>query len=1184
MSHIFNFILSRNKNIYDWMASDRIVPASLKDVEDKTNILSSSVGTSIPTPMARMYLFKTAFEIVAAQVREGKPADKSIYNGLVSEVLDLLELLYKSGADASKFRYQKWVFDNTQGEDEQIRKFFGKDHGHILLAESFKQACFFDARHPEEANQPFKNKIEITFIYYKEANKEILMGGTSPFTFVFTTPNFKRKLREKSFKPLVGLVSNDILFDSNYTPLQDRDPSFIKYVESLSGSEGISKSFEGFQEYVTNSKKRFENKFSGKSSTLKVIHFDDTPLSVSNISLKHLSAVDYQDTIHETSDFKIVLPEDTHYKFEKSRNPLFLIDKMSYDGQYSSPNSHWNANTRVSENVYVETGLNEIMERDLPGLDGFKYPFLAPFDFFERCLLKLPGYVLNDDRFVSLIQNQPFLLPLKPIFFHFFPIGKVKDYVSIEVKEDQITIILKIPVFGPTKGLRNFICKKIYDATNTITYFGILGIYPFTKAPKNEKNLLFINKYTVASYEKTNEPEKMDSLRFLKQDDFENPLSTTPVTRATYTDINTKTTYYQVNSSFDIIQLNFKKDNSACGGLILPKFKEVQTGTNEFIYAIDFGTSNTHVEYAQFVNGAITETQPFTITGKDGDNSLDFMQMFLLNKPKEVILNDGADHYLDYERSMGFKIDTARKATLREFIPFQIGPQKSASVKFPFRTATCESNAFISNQANNRLFLDANIGFHIDDDTLIDNILYKTNLKWLMESSIADPINKNRISLFFRQLILMIRTKVLLENGDLGKLKLALSFPLSMGESLEGTLKKLFKEQMKDLLNGNEELKEVTESVAPYYQLKFLDINIQNDSFCNIDIGGGTTDIILIDKNPENPNKLTGYCSSFRFAGKQLWGSGSNEFALMENGFVYYYTSFIKRIDENLFNEIQKVLNGKTNRTEDVVGFLFSKKEYKFSEIFSENPELKVVLLIHYSAILYYITRFAKQNKVKLPRTISFSGKGSEYLNLLFPSDNDLKGFTQKILGIFSNETIRNDFEINRSKEPKVITAKGAVHFASENVKVVDNEWAIESSAPHAKEKVLDPIKDTFIGSESDSPTAKNLNYGALNSNSALFSEILKTEVNFLTLLFGNPELCAIINKRLQLQDFSAYKSFFIPENGNIQGEGKIRDSFLATFSTLNLLENIDNSPFFFGLNYSLTKLSREIAENSLKK
>ncbi|HZF99846.1 MAG TPA: hypothetical protein VEY71_02540, partial [Chitinophagales bacterium] len=148
MPHIFRFHAGRNNNIYDWKASDRIQPADVRDVMDKTNILSSSAGTSIPTPIARMFLFKTAFEITAAQVRDNKVDKQSIYAGLVSETLDLLELLYKNGSDETKFRYQKWVFDAKQ-DDATLLSFFGQQRGHQLLAESFKQAA---------SQAPFNNR------------------------------------------------------------------------------------------------------------------------------------------------------------------------------------------------------------------------------------------------------------------------------------------------------------------------------------------------------------------------------------------------------------------------------------------------------------------------------------------------------------------------------------------------------------------------------------------------------------------------------------------------------------------------------------------------------------------------------------------------------------------------------------------------------------------------------------------------------------------------------------------------------------------------------------------------------------------------------------------------------------------------------------------------------------------
>lgn len=1165
MPHIFRFHAGRNNNIYDWTKSDRIQPADVRDVMDKTNILTSSAGTSIPTPIARMFLFKTAYEIVAAQVRDNNTYNKGIYSGLVSETLDLLELLYKSGSDENKFRYQKWSFDNSQQDDNVILNFFGNDHGHRLLAESFKQAA---------SQSPFNNKIEITLIYYKEGNKEILLGGTSPFTFVFTSPNFSRKMRNRGFRAIAGLVSNDILFDADYKQLHERDDAFIKYIEGLAHTPSISTSFSGFMEYVINTRNRHHNRFNGILGNLQDIQFNDTPLSVSNIHLKQLSEADYKLNINQHSDFKIELPSDTNYN--DTLNPIFLLDKMSYEGQYTSPNSHWAPTIKISENQYPETTIDEIKQRELPGIDGFSYPFLSSFDFFERCLIELPQYILNNDRFHCLVDNQKYIYPIKPIFFHFFPLNKINNYVSVEEKNGSVTFIITIPVFGPTKGRRNFTIRKTYETDTIIQYNGILGFFPFTKA--TQTNLLQINKYTVASYEKTNETILLETVKFIKRSGI-HTISTAPFQRANYEKMNIKSNYYLINESFEIVQLNFRKDNANCGGIIIPKFKEVENGTEEYVYALDFGTSNTHVEFGRVVNNKVTETQPFSIDEKG-------MQMVLLNKPREIVLNDGAERYNDYEY-IGQKLAAAKQLVLREFIPFQIGNQKSASVKFPFRTATCDNNSFISNPSNNRLFLDSNIGFNIDNDAIDESIRYKTDLKWLLEKANTDQLNINRVSIFFRELLLMIRTKVLMEDnnlsGDISKLKIALSFPISMGPSLKNQLIKIFDKERIDVLGNNSvPIREVTESIAPYYQLKYINPNIQNDSYCNIDIGGGTTDIVLIDRNPSNFNELNCYCASFKFAGRQLWSSGANEFNLQDNGFVSYYKSFIERTDNKVFNELQRLLNSSSNKTEDIVGLLFSKPEYKFVDIFTECKELKVVLLIHYTSILYFITKLAQLKNVELPRTVSFSGKGSEYLSLVFPSNNDLKGYTQKVLSIFAGKPTRNDFNIERSEQPKVITAKGSAHFANEKIMQDDDDWNNETTN-NSNEKKLKVIESNYKGFKDISLETNSLTYSKLAANVDLYNDIMSNLLEFLNLLFDNEELCNSINKRLEIKDFAKYKQFFIPQNGSFNHEGKLRDSFFATLSSMNPSDTINDSPFFFALNYSLIELSREIASTETK-
>jgi hypothetical protein len=1183
MPHIFRFHAGRNNNIYDWKVSDKIMPADVREVMDKTNILTSAAGTSIPTPIARMFLFKTAFEIIAAQVRDNKVDEKGIYAGLVSETLDLLELLYKCGDDESKFRYQKWVFDNTQQDDNVILPFFGEQHGHKLLAESFKQAV---------GQAPFGNRLEITLIYYREGNNEILVGGTSPFSFVFTSPNFARKLRDRGFREIAGLVSDDILFDSDYKQLHERDESFIRYVESLVNTEGIADSFRGITEYVINTKNRFFKKFNGPIHALQDIQIGDVMLTAARINLKQIHEEDYKQQINNDSDFRLELPDDTHYN-EKLR-PLFLLDRMEHEGQYTSPTNKWSVTTRVSENQYAETTLAEIMQRELPGIDGISYPFVTAFDFFERCLVKMPDYVLNSDKFLTVVDGQQFALPLKPLFFQFYPIHRIKDYLSVEVKGDQVTFILSVRIFGPTRGRRTITYKKTYTADTTVQYSGILGIYPFTRA--NQLELLHTNKYTVAAFEKTNAPIPVNNIVFYKKTGI-HIVQSPMMPRSDYAASRTKSSYYQLNESFDIIQLNFKKDNAGLGCVIIPKFIEVENGTEEYIYAIDFGTSNTHIEYGRVMTDNITETKPFAIDERK-------MQIAMLHKPKEMLQNDGAIRYNDYERSMGNEIDAARQLTLREFVPFQIGAQQAASIKFPFRTATFESNSFVVNEENNKLFINANIGFLIDEDTITssDELRYTTNLKWKLEAAGSDKLNRNRVSLFFQELLLLIRTKVLLEDnttrGDIKKLKFALSFPISMGNTLKNNLISLFEAQKKEIIGADAQpIREVSESIAPYYQLRFVNINIQNDSFCNIDIGGGTTDIVLIDKNPSRPNELKCYCSSFKFAGRQLWGSGHNEFNIMENGFIAYYKAFIEKNDATVYRTLGKVLGSNDSRSEDVVGLLFSKPEYKFGEIFAENKELRVVPILHYTAILFYIAKLAKMNGVALPRTVSFSGKGSEYLNLIFPSKDDLKGFTQKVLGIFAGTPVRNDFMIEKSNEPKVITAKGAVHFANEKVDISDDAWGNNTpSTSNSSQKKLELVSSTYRGFNDLANENRIITYADLQNNSPLFVDIMKSLDEFFNLLFNNPELCRAINLKLEIKDFAQYKQFFVPAPSmakvtgadgverdemvsNTANYGRLRDSFLAVLAKMPPGDTVSDSPFFFALSYSLVELTREIAQ-----
>lgn len=93
---------------------------------------SGKVGTSIPTPLARIYLFRTAF-----LAKESK--DNGVYGELVSDCLDLLQFLFEKGEDPA---LKVYVWDAAKSISDL------KNAGYpalTLLGDSLKMALDSDS-------------------------------------------------------------------------------------------------------------------------------------------------------------------------------------------------------------------------------------------------------------------------------------------------------------------------------------------------------------------------------------------------------------------------------------------------------------------------------------------------------------------------------------------------------------------------------------------------------------------------------------------------------------------------------------------------------------------------------------------------------------------------------------------------------------------------------------------------------------------------------------------------------------------------------------------------------------------------------------------------------------------------------------------------------------------------------
>ena len=199
-----NYPQEKNRTPKGWDATPAFDGDRIARISDTvgSGIALEKMGTSIPTPFARIFMFKTAFEMVNAS--PAGATDNSAYGKLVSECLDFLEFIYNYGADIT---VKAW---DIAYQINALKK--SKSEGHNKLGNVLEH---------------FAAELSVTdiyLIYYKNT----LIGGTSPFTLVYTSPNWRRV---KNITNAHGLKGNELFPDYsnpivNATPLCLRDKDF----------------------------------------------------------------------------------------------------------------------------------------------------------------------------------------------------------------------------------------------------------------------------------------------------------------------------------------------------------------------------------------------------------------------------------------------------------------------------------------------------------------------------------------------------------------------------------------------------------------------------------------------------------------------------------------------------------------------------------------------------------------------------------------------------------------------------------------------------------------------------------------------------------------------------------------------------------------------------------------------
>ena len=468
------------------------------------------------------------------------------------------------------------------------------------------------------------------------------------------------------------------------------------------------------------------------------------------------------------------------------------------------------------------------------------------------------------------------------------------------------------------------------------------------------------------------------------------------------------TQIYVIGDDFDFIQLN----NGIARGIVLPKFITDTNGTTQFSFAIDFGTTNTHVEYK-----SSSEPNP---------KALD-----VSNKDLQV----GTLHDLSFpERSRD--INGTRSNSLftipRQLLHEQIGDNHNFN--FPQRSILMENERL--NYTNRTYALaDFNIPLFYEKEPIPSETTISSNLKW--SNYTAEGKDGRRVEAFLEHLLFMIRAKVLLNKGDLKATQIIWFYPYSMNEGRINALEQDWQTLTQKYIKPEVPPIKMSESIAPFYYYRNNNkVKAGSKPAACVDIGGGTSDIVIFENS--SPTML----SSFRFAANSIFGDAFSDYgAAKTNGFVLHYKDMIyKLLKDNNLIELElvydKILN--SGKSEDIIAFFFSlegnkdvnkKLPYHFSQMLAKDKKMQMVFVIFYIALIYHLAKMMKAKGKGKPRFITFSGNGSKVLYFVTSNAATLERLTKVVIEKVYGDVYDSDglTIISEKERPKEVTCKGGL-------------------------------------------------------------------------------------------------------------------------------------------------------------
>lgn len=995
MSKVFRLHENGGKNDKtDWFDCQAYNNSIIEDIKDPDGADARKQITSIPSPFARIDLVKTAFaEVVNLKNLDGQ----TIYHRMVSEAFDVAEIFFNYDKWKDKFKIVMWDRDNDLAKLRKENKDLA-DTLEMFLNQD-KGPYNFDL---------WKHVYMLQYIGPKHKEMQIV-GMTSPCTLFCSTAN--------NHSAIVDNVhfGQDKPFDFHFQPLYARDENFVKYMYSFRANcNNFSSLFKDVDDYMALT---YDTKLSDEMKNYIDNLQGGAEAELSNYKpLKFDTArtVDILGNPFHTKGSTEVVNSDFELRSKIYQGQLPLVLPCENGNEYADwhyVQDVWGTSHKAKYKVSTK-----IEERVLP-FDESRHPYITISDLLEDTILEIPESAtttLSNGRTLGGFNGNWFfngnrcdadgkfnsgekvtLLPLKPLFFEYFTTDEIlngvdgRSLIKIYANASGYRVELQIPT---RRGFVEY--SRLYMNTRNeeenkgaclqLDESFVFAMMPPIKSISSESAYYRIAFSTDFIHSKSTKikvfggGKEIDVKPIIRNDRAEN--------------IDVSQIVSLDKQQFDYIQFtdSFQSDAK---GILLPKMRSQQQVGTTYRFAVDLGTTNTHIEY----RCGDTKPQPFTLKT---DNS-----------PMQYLCNYSNKRYV----------------LEADILPAEIGMDSAFS--FPMRTALAEPRNINWQQPVKTL---AHVGpaFTYEKRQTFAYNSVSTNLKW----DNTDTISANRAKEYIKSLMLLIRGKVLIEGGALENTRITWFYPTAMSPFKRNQFAKVWEEAYAEYFGGSvNNIQSVTESEAPY--IAYHAANNVTDNVVTIDIGGGTTDVVIV-----SGGKMQAI-TSFRFAADAIYGSAFTDGQGELNGLINHYKDKIADIlDGNGLNDLKCILEAlcEKGRSEDIASFLFSLHDNKtvlekgianmvdFNSILRNDTDFKLVILLFYTSVIYHVSQIVRLKGLPAPRIISFSGNGSKVLQTI-GEGRTLNDLTRRIMESVFGNTGANGIDVKTTDNPKEQTCRGGL-------------------------------------------------------------------------------------------------------------------------------------------------------------